>query len=201
MTEVKQLFIEELTLITDENLRLLVERALDSLPDYFSKIPASSSGKYHPQYALGDGGLVRHTKAAVGFYEIFSKDKVLFSLIPELQELTKDEINYLSDIVVSALILHDGIKAGWTTDLSPSNTSFIHPLLMGDYIVEIALELCYEDMNTIYKIANCIKSHMGQWNTNSFDRTTTLPKPETVEEKIVHLCDYLASRKNVEFLF
>ena len=26
------------------------------LPDYFFVVPASSTGKYHPDYALGDGG-------------------------------------------------------------------------------------------------------------------------------------------------
>ena len=44
-----------------ENIKILVEL----LPDYFFEIPASSTGKYHPSYALGDGGLVRHVKVAV----------------------------------------------------------------------------------------------------------------------------------------
>ena len=35
------------------------------LPEYFFEVAASSTGKYHPVYALGVGGLVRHTIAAV----------------------------------------------------------------------------------------------------------------------------------------
>ena len=200
MANNKEVFSKELGLIYDTDLQEFIGEMLDLLPDYFTKIPASSSGKFHPTYALGVGGLVRHTKAAVGFYEIFSKDRILFSLVPELESASTDEINKTSDIVISSLILHDGIKGGWTTSDFPDHTSFAHPLLMGDYIIEVALELGYGDMNTIYKISNCIKSHMGQWNTNKYENIV-LPKPQTVEEKIVHLCDYLASRKNVEFLF
>ena len=35
------------------------------LPDYFFRVAASSTGKYHPAFSLGEGGLLRHTKAAV----------------------------------------------------------------------------------------------------------------------------------------
>lgn len=51
-----ELFEEELNLIKDVNLRLLTERMLLNVPEYFYAIAASSSGKYHPQYALGVGG-------------------------------------------------------------------------------------------------------------------------------------------------
>ena len=35
---------------------------IDALPDYFFEVAAASTGKYHPKYAQGNGGLVRHTK-------------------------------------------------------------------------------------------------------------------------------------------
>lgn len=57
-----EIFENELNLIKNVDLRKLVELSLQSAPDYFFTIPASSTGKYHPQYALGEGGLVRHTK-------------------------------------------------------------------------------------------------------------------------------------------
>ena len=39
---------------------------------------------------------------------------------------------------------------------------------------------------------------MGKWNTDYKDKTKeVLPKPVTESEKFVHLCDYLASRKNI----
>jgi hypothetical protein len=41
---------------------------------------------------------------------------------------------------------------------------------------------------------------MGQWNTDKRS-SVVLPKPKTVIEKLVHLADYLASRKSLEFNF
>ena len=39
---------------------------------------------------------------------------------------------------------------------------------------------------------------MGQWNTNS---TAKLPTPETQDQKVLHLADYLASRKDINMEF
>ena len=52
-----------------------------------------------------------------------------------------------------------------------------------------------------HAISNCIKSHMGQWNTDYKTKEEILPKPVTELEKFVHLCDYLASRKLLEVNF
>ena len=38
---------------------------VNNLPDYFFEIPASSTGKYHPEFASTTHGLVKHTKLAV----------------------------------------------------------------------------------------------------------------------------------------
>ena len=61
------MFLEELELIKNDEIREITARLLDGAPDYFWHVAASSSGKYHPAYALGEGGLVRHVKAAVRF--------------------------------------------------------------------------------------------------------------------------------------
>jgi hypothetical protein len=49
-------------------------------------------------------------------------------------------------------------------------------------------------------VSNAIASHMGEWNTNKRS-STTLPKPSDKIGKFVHMCDYLASRKDIEVLF
>ena len=46
------------------------------------------------------------------------------------------------------------------------------------------------------EISKLVATHMGQWNTNSKSKVV-LPLPETAEQKFVHMCDYLASRKNI----
>ena len=60
-----EVFRKELDYIKDDRIRSSCEIILDMLPDYFYEIPASSTGKYHPDFSLGDGGLVRHVKVAV----------------------------------------------------------------------------------------------------------------------------------------
>ena len=62
---------------------------------------ASSTGRYHPSYALGNGGLVRHSKAATLFA------KTLLGL-EQNNCFTSDE----KDLILTALILHDGLKHG-----------------------------------------------------------------------------------------
>lgn len=61
-----ELFTKEIGYISDETLKKIVVDTLDASPECIQTIPASSSGKYHPVYLLGDGGLVRHVRAAVG---------------------------------------------------------------------------------------------------------------------------------------
>ena len=60
-----EIFHTELESIHSEELKKFAEEAIGKLPDYFFEVAASSTGKYHPSYAIGPGGLVRHTKAAV----------------------------------------------------------------------------------------------------------------------------------------
>ena len=58
-------FNKEIGYIKDESKRRDIEVLINLLPDYFFLIPASSSGKYHPKFALTNSGLVKHTKVAV----------------------------------------------------------------------------------------------------------------------------------------
>ena len=61
-------FEREIALIKNEDYRKFIIDYLDNeCPSYFWEIGASSSGKYHPKFSQGEGGLVRHTKAVVMF--------------------------------------------------------------------------------------------------------------------------------------
>ncbi|KOC40970.1 hypothetical protein ADU86_13680, partial [Clostridium botulinum] len=101
MKEQLKVFQTEINSINDPNIKQFTIKALESLPDYFWEVPASSTGKYHPQYALGEGGLVRHTKGAVKIaLELFNNHTV------------QDFTSIQKDIIISALLLHDGCKSG-----------------------------------------------------------------------------------------
>ena len=93
-------FSEEIENIYNKELRVLAKDLINGLPDYFFEIPASSSGKYHPAYALGEGGLIRHTRAAI---------KIAVSLLSLEQN---KELKQYSDHIIIALLVHDGFKQG-----------------------------------------------------------------------------------------
>ena len=61
----KDIFKTEINYIRNPEYQKNAEVLIELLPDYFFEVPASSTGKYHPKFASGEGGLVRHTKAAV----------------------------------------------------------------------------------------------------------------------------------------
>ena len=52
-------FKKELEYIKNEKIRNACQVMINLLPDYFFEVPASSTGKYHPEYAAGPGGLMR----------------------------------------------------------------------------------------------------------------------------------------------
>lgn len=179
-------FNKEINYIKKDNFKKDISFLIDKLPDYFFEVPASSTGKYHPKYALGDGGLVRHTKAAVRFaYELLSNPAIG-------DKYTSDE----KDLMIMSLILHDGVKSG----LEKSQyTKFDHPLLACDFIKSYKDELSLND-DELNFMCDVISSHMGVWNKD-YDGNEVLPVPKTKYQNFVHMCDYLASRKTITFEF
>ena len=186
-------FSKELGYIRNTETRSFVAKVLDTLPDYFRHIGASTSGKHHPAYTLGEGGLIRHTKAAVGIFHQLVRADIQKYFCPE-KDVKYDFIN--QDIVYSALLLHDGLKCGMWED----KTAFDHPLLMSKYVRQKSIEFNFKNEVVVDCICDAIKSHMGKWNTRP-DTDIILPVPVNGLEKLVHLCDYLASRKNIEYKF
>lgn len=139
-------------------------------PEYFKTVPASSSGKYHPKTSLGKGGLVRHTIAAT---------KVLYYILG--LDWAKEEFTELQcDQMMSAIILHDTFKQGMPGE--EGHTVKDHELIAAKQVNKV---LNIPDS----QIARMIRTHMGQWGA---------AHPEALDEFLVHLADYLASRKLIE---
>lgn len=174
-------------IIKDETFREDIETILSKLPDYFYEIPASSSGKYHPKYTLGEGGLLRHTKAAVKIaYDLLQLD--MFNIFDDFQK----------DLILGSLMIHDGLKYGYDYDIT---SYFKHPLYMAEFVTELLMkkELKSSD-EKIVLLAHTVSTHMGQWNTNKYS-VDVLPLPNNDVDRFVHMCDYLASRKYLEVPF
>lgn len=182
------IFDYELSFIKNPDIKNFTIKALESLPDYFYEVAASSSGKYHPQYALGQGGLVRHTKAAVRIaLELFRCETV-----------TGHYSDNTKDIIISALLLHDGCKHGLN---GSKYTITEHPIVVVEMIRN------NNDLNNLLdkeifdKIMNGILTHMGQWTSDYKTGKEVLEKPKTGIQNFIHMCDYLASRKSIEINF
>lgn len=129
---------------------------------------------------------MRHTKAAVTIahdllgLEMYSK-------------FTDDQ----KDIMLSALILHDGLKHG------ENQSKYVlanHPAICEMWLAELDWNKFIPD-DEFGEISSCVLSHMGQWNTDYKTDKEIMPKPKTAMEKFVHQCDYLASRKYLEVNF
>lgn len=173
-------FKKELEYIKSEKVKNACVEMIELLPDYFFEIPASSTGKYHPEYALGKGGLLRHTKAAVRIaYELLGDECIG-------NKYSSDE----KDLMIMALILHDGLKSGYDHE---KYTRFDHPILMADCIMDNEERLGLE-VEEIEFLCDVIKTHMGPW-TKDYNGVEVLERPKTKYQNFVHMCDFLASRK------
>lgn len=171
-------FTRELNLITDEVLKMAVKSYLDErVPDHFWEDGASSSGKFHPQFSQGKGGLVRHTKAVVMFAEELLRMSSYMYM--------KDEYK---DYVIAACILHDTMKYGlYEYDKSEYKNHAKNASIAFQHWCRTACD--YEPSEFLL---GAIASHMGQWSTDKEDR------PFTNIDRCVHMADYMASRNFID---
>ena len=183
-----KLFVNELNYIKNQNFKKFAEELIGSADDYFFVVPASSSGKYHPSFSLGEGGLVRHTRCVAYFAQAMA----------ESLNLSQED----SDLLIIAALAHDIKKQGDNT----GHTVREHPLLASTYICEIMNKFS-EDIITneqVQKICGAVVSHMGKWeHLPEYTRgKEAYPMPNNDFEKALQAADYIASRKAIlEFDF
>ena len=167
-------FARELTLIKNEDFRNFTKEFLDLyVPKYFWEIGASSSGKFHPIFSQGEGGLVRHTKAVV----MFAEELLRMSSYMYMKDDYKD-------YVIMACICHDVAKYGIE---EYDKTAFADHAKNASILVNRAW-FDYFGIEAPEFLLSAIRSHMGQWTTDKEDR------PFTNIDRCVHMADYMASR-------
>ena len=181
-----EIFSVEINYIKNADLKESLKLIVDKLPDYFFYEAASSTGKYHPKYALGDGGLLRHSKAATKIgLELLNNPLIGSKYSPREK-----------DMLLLSLLVHDGLKRCLTEE---KYTRVDHPILMANFILDNyqTFKLNLEDAKFI---SDVIKTHMGPYNTD-FNGNVVLETPKNKYQSFVHMCDYLASRKCLEVPF
>lgn len=172
-----KLFANEFSDIKDANLREFAKELVSNADDYFFTVAASTSGKYHPQFDLGDGGLVRHTRCVIFFAE---------SIATSLMMNQHD-----TDLLIIAALAHDIKKLG---NGGSKHTVGNHPTCAKEY-VELTQSLKPHLMTKedCIKVCGAVESHMGKWGHES----DGLPLPQTEFEKALQCADYIASRKEI----
>ena len=177
---------DELDSINDTGLKGWATECVKKFPDYFFVIAASSSGKHHPYWSLGEGGLLRHTKAVVAWAA---------EIAP-----TYEVDDYTLDKIKVAGLLHDSFKYGLDNSIDKRYHE-LHPFLprvalsrvkyIKDHVDRVASDLKSE-------IFTICESHMGstassKWSLLPYVKIDTRPK------QILHLADYTVSRKTFIF--
>ena len=164
-------FEKEINFIQSEDLRMFMIFYLDKyVPQYFFEIGASSSGKYHPKFSQGIGGLVRHTKAV----SLVAEE--LLRMSPYMYSTDEQK-----DLIRVACIAHDTAKYGKTE--FDKKLYKEHAENAGELVSQAWKD--YFKENCPYLLINAISAHMGQWGKT---------KMMTSLDRCVHQADYVASR-------
>lgn len=183
-----EVFKSSLEKIKNDDIREFTVDMLTRVPEYFYTAPASKSGRYHPKYAQGRGGLVRHTISAVNVLGSMIRNKTIIFALFNKQYLSDTEV----DICISAIILHDTVKQGPTN--GGGGYLYEHAQAAVKYINKNLNKNRYKNiLKEIDKILGCIYFHMGQWNKYGDNFTNVLKSQITPIHSLVHLCDYVSS--------
>jgi HD superfamily phosphohydrolase YqeK len=173
--EKHEFFEREIQLIESVDLQDFVRFYFDEkVGDWFWKSGASSSGKFHPQFTKGEGGLVKHTRAVAWMCEELLKMSSYAYMKAEYKDYAR-----------VACLLHDTCKYG---GLEEDHDCYkIHGELAADKVAHAWFEF-FDGSHCPELLTMAIRSHMGQWTENREDR------PFTNIDRLVHLSDYIASR-------
>lgn len=175
--EKSKFFEREINLVQSEDYRMFVRYYLDNFcPSYFWEVGASSSGKYHPKFSQGVGGLVRHTKAVV----MFAEELLRMSSYMYMSDEHKD-------YVIMACILHDTCKYGIEEF---DKEEYKNHAKNAAKLVDKAW-VQYFGNNPSEFFLSAIRCHMGQWSERE-------DRPFTNIDRCVHMADYMASRSFID---
>ena len=194
----KNIVLDELSVSAPATCKFAQE-LIEEIPGYFWVEAASSTGKHHPEYSLGEGGLARHSLMTYHWLKTLMAD------------CDQDLSEFAPGMVVAALF-HDCCKRGLPESVNLEHTVFEHPILAAKFLMDRSikfiednkgfLETVIEDEGAFKRnvavAVSCIETHMGKWTTSKYSEVV-LPKPKTSIQYMVHLADYISSRKCTTF--
>lgn len=180
----KAVFKELLDKFETEEVRLYCEDMIENIPDYIFTMPSSTSGKFHNATQCLPHGQIYHI--------------IMFGAIMNYRLALKCNKERFDnpvhrDAMRCVPIFHDAVKCGWN---GSTFTVHDHPMLAGQWVRETKVE---HDINDEIKemIARMCERHSGEWTSSKRSRVV-LPEPETDMEILVHECDILSSRSDID---
>ena len=181
------IFKEVLEKFETEEIRLYCEDMIGLIPDDSLVLPSSTSLKYHNAKQCSLWGNAYHIVMTVEVCNYFLGLEHNMNKFPRPKQ---------RDCIRTGMALHDAIKLGWN---GSQYSLFNHSILAADWIKETKVE---HDIRQELKdyIAGLVASHGGEWNTSNRSKEI-LPKPETPEQELIHQCDYISSRSNIDMSY
>jgi DNA polymerase len=175
VVDIQEFFGRELGWISDPVIRKWCVKAWLAAPDYAYTAPASMSGKYHPAFALGERGLVRHTRA------------VAYAVHRWCGRIGCSAVE--TDCMVAAALMHDVVKYGDTYG-DRSDRSYKqyqrHASISADHVATHRPPGVDDDAAAC--VESLVRTHMGQWGSTP---------PSSKWEKLLHLADMLTSSREL----
>lgn len=158
----------------------------EEIPDYIFTMPSSTSGKYHNAKQCERFGQL---------YHIFMFASVLEHLLRLEHIKVSAKTPEIRDCMRCVPAFHDAIKCGWN---GSQYTVQNHPMLAHDWVLSTKVEHDLDDKMKKF-IADMCAAHSGEWNKNRKGEEI-MPKPKNSYERIIHECDILASRPDIDYL-
>lgn len=181
-----EVFRELLDRFETDDIKKYCMDMIAEIPDYIFIIPSSTTGKYHNATQCQMHGQLFH---------IYAFGRIMNYMLDLEYNQHKFKSPIQRDLLRCTPILHDGWKCGETES---KYTVFEHPVIAGEKIRTLKVT---HDINQDYKnyLADLCASHSGQWTTSKRS-DVVLPKPNSEAQYLVHLCDYLSSRNDIDLL-
>lgn len=172
----------EVNFINNKTIKDIVEYMLKhKSPKYFWSVGSSSTGYFHPTNNGQPITLVDHTKSATRILRLLLTHPMVAGQIDGLK----------ADLMTAAIIVHDLAKRGATDEGASEYTVHEHPVLIS---LMAPPDMTSEQQYYFSEIVRLACSHTGPWRFS--ERSTyVLPEIEQYDQYLVHLADWLSSRK------
>lgn len=199
MLEKAECIEDIIAMIEHDDLRAFTYYVISQCHPDFWIIPSSSTGKYHPDWENGNGGLIRHIRA-VTTYAISGLRRYGYGC--DYTGMDPNDSAEARDIIVCAALLHDWGKNGNPPEKWGRHTTKTHGEDTANYIKEkmfpkfIKMFKEVKDVDGLKKMLKevciAIYHHYGIW---SKEKLSPSSNKLTNFAKILQEADYYSSRE------